>query len=342
MKVKNYVLFISLLVFAVLLITFSSDARQGALDGIILAQNTVVPSLLPILIIVLVIMKSGAGEAASRLTGFFCTRVLRLPAVCSSAILFGLVGGYPTGALLTAELYGNDDIDSLQARRMMCFNFCGGCGFIITAVGSARLNNSKLGLLLFASNVVSSIVVGFVLSRFSRGCEKTFYTFRESLSIGDALVSAVNDSVKSVINITAYIVLFSAFNSLACLPKYLLPIAEITSGICGKESFSLPMISAYLAFGGFCIHLQLLSVLKKIHMPYYEFFLSRLFCAVLSYFVTRFILFIFPLDAQVFLSQSESVMKAYCVSPGVSVLLVLGCVILVLDVSSKRNVLCRI
>ena len=66
MKIKNvtYSFFqtLCLIFLAALFIIFSKNTRKGAYDGLTLAMNTVVPSLLPLLIIFLTFMKSSANN----------------------------------------------------------------------------------------------------------------------------------------------------------------------------------------------------------------------------------------------------------------------------------------
>ena len=70
-------------------------------------------------------MKSSANSVFIKIFGFLSRVLFNLPESSLSALLFGLVGGYPTGALLCDELFEAGEIDSNQAKRMMCFNFCG-------------------------------------------------------------------------------------------------------------------------------------------------------------------------------------------------------------------------
>jgi len=337
MKRSDKILLIVLMSIAGVLIAFSKEAGYGAKAGLALAQNTIIPSLLPLLIIFFLIMKTGAKDVLSKIFGFICPYVFNLPRVAFPAIFFGLVGGYPTGALLTKELFDSGEIDGEQAKRMLCFNFCGGCGFIITAVGTAVYKSIKTGIILFSSNVISAVIIGFILSfTQKRGCSD-FYSFSEKKNFADSLIEATNSAVHSVLNITAFIILFSAANSIIPAPKQLLPMLEITSGICANTSFPLPEAAAYLSFGGLCIHFQLLGIIKKIGMKYTDFFLFRVFSAFLSYAVSKLILCIFPQDASVFSNSAQSVAAFSSVNTALSILMVIGCFILVFDINSKRK-----
>lgn len=337
MKKKDIFLLAALLGLAIALILFSVDARSGAYQGLVLAENTIIPSLLPLLIIFMLIMKTGAKDVLSKCLGFICVYVFNLPKIALPAIFFGLIGGYPTGALLTRELFTNQEIDSKQAAALLRFNFCGGCGFIITAVGSTVLKNLSAGIILFTSNIISSIIIGFVMSLGKKRLCKDFYSFSECKSFSTALIDATDSAIKSVLNITAFVILFSAVNNVIRLPDFLLPLLEITNGICDDNTFTLPELSAYLAFGGICIHLQLMPIILKCGMKYIDFLTSRIISALLSYCITRLLTLIFPSSVQVFSNSGEHVAVFSSVNIALSLLLIIGCFVLILDVSSHKR-----
>lgn len=337
MKKKDIFLLFILLSLALVMIVFSDDMREGAYQGFVLAENTIIPSLLPLLIIFMLIMKTGARDILARLLGLGSVYMFNLPMITFPAILLGLIGGYPTGALLTQELYSNGDIDKNQAAAMLRFNFCGGCGFIITALGSAKLMSIKAGTILFIANITANIIIGLLCSIGKKRIKKEFYSFNECSDFGTALISSVESAIKSVLNITAFIILFSSINSILKLPDFLLPLLEITNGICGGSNFSLSELSAYLAFGGLCIHMQLLPVILKCKMKYYDFLVSRIISALLSYCITKLILIVFPIENQVFSNTSDNVAVFSSVNLALSVLLIAGCFVLVLDVNSKKR-----
>lgn len=338
MKKKDVFLLFTLLGMATVLIAFSSEMRKGAYQGLVLAENTIIPSLLPLLIIFLLIMKTGAKDALARLLGSISLYAFNLPRVTFPAIFLGMIGGYPTGALLTRELFDKGEIDSAQAKSIMRFNLCGGCGFIITAVGSVSLLNLKAGIILFFSNVISNILIGIAQGIGRKRTDGSFYSFTESIRISDALTDSVSSSVNSVLNITAFVILFSAVNEILKLPEFLLPLVEITNGICDGGKFSLPEISAYLAFGGLCIHFQILPVLLKMGVNYGDFFVFRIISALLSYCITKGLLWIFPMELEVFSNTADTVAVFSSVNIGLSALLIIGCFVLILDINSRKKI----
>lgn len=336
MKKKSGLILAILTTACIAIITFSSQARSGASKGLALAENTIIPSLLPLLIIFFMIMKSGAKDIIAKYLGFISVYLFNLPRVTFPAVLFGLTGGYPTGALLTQELLDSGEIDEAQARRMMSFNFCGGCGFIITALGSAVLGSTKAGVLLFLSNILSSLTLGIILSFTQKRESSSFYSFSEEKSIGDVLTASTHDAISCVLNITAFVMLFCTFDNIFHLPPSLAPFIEITNGVCGGTIFPLPQISAYLCFGGICIHFQLLGSMLRAKMRYSQFLFYRVFGALLSYCYTKILLLIFPLQIAVFSNSSVGTIEASSINLLLSCLMVIGSVVFIGDISSKK------
>lgn len=337
MKIKDVLMLLVLLLTAGIVITFSADAKAGAAQGLALAQNTIIPSLIPLLILFFIIMKTGAKDVLAKALGFICVYLFNLPQVTLPAVFFGLTGGYPTGALLTNELYMKGEIDEKQAQRLMRFNFCGGCGFIITALGTATLNNTKAGAVLFLSNLISAILIGFLLSFTDKRIKKEYYSYTEPAGFGDALISSTENAVSSVLNMTAYIILFSAISSIFTIPQILSPFIEITNGLCSDNQYPLTQLSAYLAFGGLCIHCQLLPILSNIKMKYYDFLFFRIFAGLLSYSITKLLLLIIPIKISVFSNASIGVSQLSSFNIALSILMVAGCFVIIADISSKKK-----
>lgn len=338
MKIKKESVQLLLLTsFAVLLIAFSSKAKSGALLGLEISGKTVVPSLLPLLIIFNLISKSDAGNIVQNIFAPVTEKIFRLPRCAGGAVFFGLLGGYPTGALLTESLYDSNDIDGETAKRLLRFNVNGGAAFIITGVGSAILNSEKAGYILFASTTFSAILIAFISSLRYKKVESIFHCC-SSVSFGNALNLSVESSVRAVLNITAYITLFSAVNNIISLPSCFTPLFEISGGIANCfRIFSLPALAFLLSFSGLCIHLQLLSVIKKIGMRYFDFFIWRIVHSLLSYGICSVFLKLFPPETAVFSNSADSIAAPFSVNLSLSVLMAIGCAVIVLDIESRKR-----
>ena len=91
-----------------ILVWFLADARQLRLEAakaLTLCAGTVIPALFPFMVITGLLVRLGFGQwLAPDMAGLMAS-LFRLPGCAGSALLLGLVGGYPIGARTAAELF---------------------------------------------------------------------------------------------------------------------------------------------------------------------------------------------------------------------------------------------
>ena len=118
---------ISYIIFCIIIVLtiFSPAAKAGAIEGINLCEGIIIPAPLPILILSNTLIR------------------LKSKRVVLKASILGMISGYPSGAILTRELYQSGCITFKEAERIMSFNFCGGIAFIISAVGGVIYKNTN-------------------------------------------------------------------------------------------------------------------------------------------------------------------------------------------------------
>ena len=303
----------------ILLIVFSKEAKSGAIEGINLCEGIIIPSLLPILIL--------------------CNTLVKLTSKGKTpkAVLFGMISGYPSGAVLTRELYKSNTISPKQAEWLMSFNFCGGAGFIISALGTVVLKSTKAGILLYLCSVLSSLITAILTKPFYKGDKQTDIKAQKT-SLTTALCDSVESSVKSLALMSAYIIVFSALLSIANIPSFLVPLLEITNGICNAKTLPpLPLCAFFLSFGGLCIHFQLFPLLKEMKVKYRRFFFFRIFSAVLSYYICKAFLLFFPDISLASASLSPSLpFEISKLGAGLSTVMIIGCAVVAFDIENRK------
>lgn len=322
----------------VLLIIFSSKAKTQAIEGMKMCVNIIVPSLLPVIILTNTLTKSECSTIFEHLFKPF-SKLLRLPSAAICAVIFGLIGGYPTGAVLTNELFEQGLISDNTARRLLRFNFCGGIAFIITAVGTIKLKSTKSGAIIYLTNIFSSLAICIIEGLFEKDeSYKNANTKIKKTNFSTALINSVESSVRSIASMCGYIIFFSALSGLFTIPKTAMPMIEITNGILANgKAIPLEYLCFFLSFGGICIHFQLLGIIKKVNMSYFDFFIHRLAGGLLSYFPGKLYATLFSPNEEVFSNISNITPKASEINNGLSVMLLVSCVIIIIDLNSKKS-----
>ena len=319
-------------------IVFSVRAKAQALEGMKLCLNVIVPTLLPILILTNTIIKSSSRVFLETVFSPLA-RLLRLPKCACCALILGLIGGYPTGAILSNELFNLHLIDNQTAKRLLRCSFCGGVAFIITAVGTIHLNSTKTGIIIYTVNVLSSIIIcvadGIIHPNTNKSTQECSIG---SQSFCNALINSIECSTKSVAVMCGCIVFFSAICGLVSIPPFAMPLIEITNGIFKfNGSISLPYLCFFLSFGGLCIHLQILNVIKSTGIGYIDFFVHRVVGGLISYFLGKGYILLFNPNTEVFSNISQITPRLNQINGSLSIILLASCIVIVVDLNNKKS-----
>ena len=312
-------------------------AKAGALHGMTLCATTLLPSLLPFMILssfFLRLVTEGGGSFTGTL------RLLRLPRCCVFVVLLSMVGGYPVGAALTKTLLKEGRVTFPQARRLMCFCVCPGPAFVMSAVGSDLLHSRKAGILLYVSAVLSALLLGLATARFARDEPQPAVSLNPGRQpVGVLLCAAVDDSTRAMLSICGWVVFCSALLGLLdglSLPPgaemVLTAAFEVTSGAARCAGTApLPALAAALAWGGICTHFQVLGDLSAAELPLWRFALFRLMHAALCGAVCFGLLRAFPVPQRVMLPAGVEPVPDHRASFAVGAGVLAMCLLLLLD-----------
>jgi len=201
------------LVLCGLLVWFLADAervRAAAAAGLILCGRSVIPALFPFMAVSTMLVSMGFGEwAAPRLAGLM--NIYRLPGPAGSALLLGLVGGYPIGARTAAELHGKGLLTTDEAERLL--GFCNNSNpvFLISVLGGGVFGSPRTGVYLWLIHVLSALLTGF----FFRGTGKPTERRRmsravpcQAVSFPAAFVEGVKGACGNMVSVCGFVIFF--------------------------------------------------------------------------------------------------------------------------------------
>lgn len=330
------------------LFTRPEICSEGVRSGILLAAETVVPSLFPFMTVASFLLRSGLGEAAGKPFDKVCEKLFRLPGVLAPVIIMSQIGGFPIGAKMTYELLKKNAITENEAQRACLFCINAGPAFVIGTVGSEMLGSVKAGVLLYISTVSASFFTGiFSMALYDKAEEekgKSEIPFTLCDPVG-AFVRSVGDATNDVIKICAWVVIFKTVcDGLSTLPippgaaLFFEFILEVTNGCraaAGKAP--IPALAAIISFGGLSVHCQIMSYLRYTKLKMRYFYTARAVCASFSAIICMELLKVFPCEVSVFATDSSVTPAAYSVSvPALAALLIMS-VLLILEVDSDKK-----
>lgn len=318
--------------FIILFFADPSSVSKGVRSGLSLCGEAIIPSLFPFMILSDFIVRSGLGIAVGKIFSVPSEKIFRLPGCSACVILMSLIGGFPVGAKMIAQLYEDGLLSDSQAKRMMWFCVNSGPAFVVGTVGAAMLSDKRCGIILFASQTVSSLAVGLCSRFFPKNNVKQSFTANASIDCS-VLTDSVASATQAMLNVCAWVLLFSAFTPFLAqladrfpLFNFAIVMSEVTGG-CAFAAKRLPpcLLAPILCWSGFAVHMQLLPYIKSIGMRLPEFWISRAVNCLLALPIAYFLFKAFPCKAQVFSHFSDVVIKPYSVSiPASAAMLLLG------------------
>lgn len=286
------------------MILFPENAVSAAKNSINLCLEAILPTIFVFLICSAFLIKVGFAKIFKKPFSKIMTPLFGVTGEGALAMILGYISGYPSGAICICQMYKSGDLKKREAEKML--GFCNNASplFIIGTIGVALLGSKKIGYMLCIIHILSSIISGMILrfftkkNLFSANAEASFSSVRLSQAISESISSALS----SIAAICAYTVLFSVIISMTFdfLPNtrltfFLRGITEITNGIskiCTSGSHLFPnmrkkisTIAFILGFGGMCVHLQVLSIVKKANLKTDLYFSGKLIQAIISAFL---------------------------------------------------------
>lgn len=238
---------------------------EGVRQGILLCLTTVLPSLFLFTVLTNWMgstrILTWLGKGAS-LVG---RPVLGLGPTSCGVLLFSLLGGYPVGAALLAQLVRQQQMDSKQASKMLCFCSWSSPAFLIQGVGGQVLGSVTAGVILWLSQLAAALLLAALLRVKDAGT-----TQPPSLPEPSAgnFFGSLRGSLGILGGICGTVILCSGlFPLLDFLPLSPLwdwtvrGMAEVTNGcFCLPEGVSgfgiFCRLGFFAAFGGICIFCQ--------------------------------------------------------------------------------------
>lgn len=260
-----------------LLILDAKTAGKGAVDGLYLCIQTLVPSLFPFILVSILLTDTLAGFTSSMMRPIY--KLLRIPDGAESLFLIGMVGGYPVGAQIISHAVDQGRLTNQDGSRMLSFCNNAGPAFLFGVV-SSQFPSSKYVWLIWIILILSAILTGAILP--GTNIAKSSIEFQKSMTITQAMEKAL----KIMAGICGWVIIFRvilAFTErwfLWLLPETLRVIAEIllelANGCTSLNTISnigLRFIVSImgLSIGGFCVLLQTLSVSGSLRISKYIF-----------------------------------------------------------------------
>lgn len=195
----------------VALLAQADQVRESLSEALGLCAGTVIPAQFLFLVMSSLLVSLGFGELlAPRLEGLMYP-LFRVDGAGASALILGLVGGYPIGARTAAELYKAGQVSKPEAERLLAFTNNVNPAFLISVLGAGVFGSVRTGVWLWLIHVLSALITGILFRNYGAAA----HTGRRrrppaalAVPFPNAFVEAVRGALWTVLNICAFVAVF--------------------------------------------------------------------------------------------------------------------------------------
>lgn len=270
-------------------------------SGLLLCSRVLIPSLFPFMVLSELLIYSKIDLLFEKALGNLFEKIFRVPKCGISALILGLICGFPIGTRISFSLYDQGKINEDELCHLLSFSNIQSSAFIINTVGVSLLGNKNAGIILLISQALSLIICGIIYPRiFVKSTSIPYansYRHIRCEPMAIRITQAVKGSVLGILNICGFVLFFYVLCGITFdigmrinLPNgILLTLCSMLEMSCGcVKAATLPAKHAFfvcaltLGFSGFCMHLQMLSLCKDAKIKYGRFFLSKILSATIA------------------------------------------------------------
>lgn len=263
---RSYFTAIAAAISFIVLILDAKTAFSGALEGVKLCTQALIPSLFPFFILSMVLTSTLTGQRIP----FFAPigRLCGMPRGSESLLLVGLLGGYPVGAQSISQAYARGQLTGKDAHRLLGFCSNAGPAFLFGMV-AGQFSSMSASWVLWGIHILSALLTAILLPGKSAEC--VTMPLQKPMKVSQAL----EKSVRVMATVCGWVILFRivvAFFArwfLWLLPSWaqttLIGAMELANGCCSlaaiePEGLRFVITAGLLSMGGLCVAMQTVTV----------------------------------------------------------------------------------
>lgn len=301
---RRHFLTIPILIFSLCMLSFPQTVFAGASYGLLLWFRHVLPTLLPYMVLINILIRTPALHWICHITSPFLCPLLGTSYYGTFAVLTGFLCGYPMGAKTASDLLDTQKISRSEASYLLSFCNNTSPAFILSYVVAQNMKERNLCIPFFLILTFTPLMLSFIFRLFYRlpesSCSFPQVTpgsfSNPSESISDSFLDrCILNAFESVTKVGGYMMMFSVLIQLlaSVLPNTIFSLLlysslEISTGIRLLFSSALYttekiILCAFLtSFGGWCCIAQTYSMISSSQLPILPYITAKLVTALVT------------------------------------------------------------
>lgn len=297
------------ILFLGLLFIFPQISFESAKSGLLLWFNTVVPTLLPFLILSNFMIYFKITPFISKIFAPIICPILKISKNACYPVIIGMLSGYPLGAKTCNDFVEEKLISRKEGNDLilLCNN---ASPMFLTYYVSCYCLNAESRQYIYYSIVILSSFLTFILFRLVSSsssetkavCKPTSIIQNTETNFLPFLDKAIISSAAILVKVGGYIILFSILaNQIISIPllplhikSFIAAIFELTIGTRSLSDISVfsyqtktALILSLSSFGGFSALLQTKSVILSSRLSIKRYFVGKCVSASFTYILVK-------------------------------------------------------
>lgn len=302
MKKTNLIIIIFFFIFSLYTLTNIKETNESTMNILITFSKTILPALLPFLIINQLLIKLGVIDLLAYFIQFISLPLFRISGKGASIIIIGLLNGFPSSAIFTSLMLMDKQLEKEEAQRLINCIFFPSVSFLF-AILNTNLNDNYL----FTRLVISLYLSGFIflyISSFKINKEQNYITLKQTISL---IKNKLNDfnfikniketitySFNTLLNILGIIVIFTIPSNiidklithdysyiLKGLIEFSIPSIQLSISQISKKKIVL-FLSTILSFSSISSIMQASLFINESNLNVKQFIIYRILITLLS------------------------------------------------------------
>lgn len=301
-KISSVLIIIILIITTSLFLIFPEDVMSSVIFSISIWKDSLIPSLFPFFLISELLIHYGFVELVGELLQNIMNKFFSLPGEASFVLIGSMISGFPSSSKYIKELLRNKQVNEKEASYLLKFNHFSNPLFVIGTVGTLLLNNRYIGTLILIVHILSNFIIAFIFKPKQVKYKKEKISLKlginkmhkkrvqDSSSFSEVLSKSIFKTIQTLLLLLGIITTFIILNTLltqifkldAITSSILNGILEMTGGIKNVSMLNIPLsiktsiITFFISFGGFSIHMQVMSILSDTNIKYLPYLLARI------------------------------------------------------------------
>ena len=275
---------------------FPTVMINTSINALLIFREKLFPSIFPFFVLSFLFINMGYPVILSKYFKKIMNCIFHLGENSSFILLMSMISGFPSGAKYIVKDYEAGYISKDEGNHLLVFTHFANPLFVLGTCG-LLLENKGLAYKIFIIQLLSNIVLGILLRpKVRKETVKKEVELPPTPNILLFLPDAINEAMQVLIFMLGSITIFQFFTNCFLLffnesnfTKVIFSgLMDLTTGISLVPTLDFPLkIKAlimlnFITFGSLSVHLQVINVIKKTDLSYYNFLIGRVLQSVIA------------------------------------------------------------